>query len=51
MIRNPTLPFKASDVSSSKIAMMPWKDAHSGVPKERFFSAYQKPAMRFKKKR
>jgi hypothetical protein len=30
---------------------MPWKDERSSVPKERFLSTYQKPRMRFKKKR
>jgi hypothetical protein len=42
---------KVSELSSSEIATMPWKDEHSSVPKERFFTTYQKPAMRFKKKR
>jgi hypothetical protein len=30
---------------------MPWKEEPSSAPKERFFTTYQKPAIRFKKKR
>jgi hypothetical protein len=36
---------KVSELSSSEIATMPWKEEPSSAPKERFFITYQKPAM------